>query len=228
MSRVDQTLPRYISFGNDMKLMHTKEFNRSTVTLPVSHENICLDCLYISFAFKRDSIYFPEENNPQESKIKVTLLKNNYTFILRISISHLTISNFEFFQQYQKIFSTSMVKNNISIRQKHDNLRYFHKHDHIKDHIFHRKRKNDAKIRFQSLDLIVLSPPYLLELKSLPDKSPVHSDRINRIMGGSRCSTRESKREFIVLFIFPILSLVERIVVTICISIPPISHPFHS
>lgn len=82
MSRVDQTLPRYISFGNDMKLMHTKEFNRSTVTLPVSHENICLDCLYISFAFKRDSIYFPEENNPQESKIKVTLLKNNYTSIV--------------------------------------------------------------------------------------------------------------------------------------------------
>lgn len=62
-------------------------------------------------------------------------------------------------------------------------------------------------------------------IKSLADKSPVHSDRINRIMAGSRCSTRESKREFIVLFIFPILSLVERTVVTICISIPPISPP---
>lgn len=77
-----------------MKLMHTKEFNQSTVKLPVSHENICLDCLYISFAFKLDPIYFPEE-----SKIKVTLLKNNCSSILHISIPHLRISSTNFFKR---------------------------------------------------------------------------------------------------------------------------------
>lgn len=74
--------------------MHTKEFNQSTVKLPVSHENICLDCLYISFAFKLDPIYFPEE-----SKIKVTLLKNNCSSILHISIPRLRISSTNFFKR---------------------------------------------------------------------------------------------------------------------------------
>lgn len=172
-----------------------------------SCENICLDCLYISFAFKRDSHSFPR-GIILESKIKVTLLKNNYSSILRISIYR--FENFKFQTIFSNIehhvlheTSERVVKNNIfqgmikiqtSTAKKNDQRDPRNATSNTDN--FHRM-KDEITWSDQ-----VLSPPYL-RIKSLPDKSPVHNDRVNRIMAGSRCSTRE----FIALFIFPILSL---------------------